>query len=233
MLTVSTLELMLTVSTRISKVAPSMPRAPTPKPNRYHHGDLREALLEAALELADKKGPLALTTRELARVLGVSHAAPARHFPSRAALVAEVAASAFELFGKALERAASGANPEDRLLRIGRAYVRFALKHPGLLRLMFSHEPSELKVPCERLGKAGDAAYAALENAVVDALGARATPERVARASFMAWSVVHGAVSLWLDGPMAHGLRDRGGEKAFLALADAAIEATSRALSLL
>jgi AcrR family transcriptional regulator len=208
-----------------------MPKIKAPTPDRYHHGDLRAALLQAALELADRQGPSALSTRELARLLGVSHAAPARHFPSHAALVAEVAASAFEMFGKALTRAASGTSGKERLIRTGHAYVRFALKHPGLLRLMFSHEPAELEVPSERLSKAGDAAYAALVDAVSDALGERAEPERVARASFMAWSIVHGAVNLWLDGPMARKLRDRGGERAFLALADAAVENMSRALS--
>jgi AcrR family transcriptional regulator len=207
-----------------------MPKAQAPRRDRYHHGDLREALLNAALELADKQGPAALSTRELARLLGVSHAAPARHFPNRATLVAEVAASAFELFGKVLVRAATGTTGEERLIRTGRAYVRFALKHPGLLRLMFSHEPAQLAIRSERRSKAGDAAYAALERAVTEALGERADPERVARASFTAWSVVHGAVSLWLDGPLARNLSNRGGEKAFLALADAAIESTSRAL---
>src|SRR5690348_15474902 len=99
----------------------------------YHHGDLRQALLDAALELLEKQGPEALVLREVARRAGVSHNAPYRHFASREELLAGLAARGFGEFGKRVQSAQGGGKGTG----MGEAYVGFALEHPQLFRLMF------------------------------------------------------------------------------------------------
>jgi AcrR family transcriptional regulator len=209
-------------------------RASPPKAkanHRYHHGDLKHALVQAGLALTDEAGLEALTTRALARKLGVSHAAPARHFPQRNLLLADVAAAAFDLFREALCAATVRAEPKAAFAAMGRAYVRFALEHPGLIRLMFSPEIAQMSQAPERLASASGAAYAVLEGGARHALGLRATPKRVENAAFLGWSVAHGAVTLWLDGPMRHDLSGGDARKRFLALADAAIDGVTTAIS--
>jgi AcrR family transcriptional regulator len=197
----------------------------------YHHGDLKTALIETALTIAEDSGVDAISTRELTRRLGVSHAAPARHFASRDALLAEVAAAAFDRFGHALARAAASATGRDVLPAIGRAYVRFALDHPALLRLMFRREVSELAETPPRLQEAQDRAFAALVSGVRTLLGAHASDDRVSQAAFAAWAMAHGAVTLWLDGPIRKLLPARGGRAAFLADVDRAFEIAARTVA--
>src|SRR5512133_2304967 len=123
-----------------------MARRTAPKPpGRYHHGELRRALLDASLAVIERDGVSALSLRELARRLGVSHAAPAHHFPDKAALLVEIAREGYERFGAALAAAADAAPDDDaRLAAIGRAYVDFALAHPATFRVMFGRELAEL-----------------------------------------------------------------------------------------
>jgi AcrR family transcriptional regulator len=209
-------------------------RATPPKPKdnqRYHHGDLKHALVEAGLALTDESGLEALSTRALARKLGVSHAAPARHFPQRSLLVAEVAAAAFESFSEVLSSAAQRAAKGRAFAAMGRAYVRFALAHPGLIRLMFSPEIAHMSPAPKRLAQASAAAYAVLEDGARHALGARATPERVEIAAFLGWSVAHGSATRWVDGPMRDDLTPSEAPKRFLALSDAAIDGVSTAIA--
>src|SRR5262245_4881527 len=112
-----------------------MPRA---KKRAYHHGDLRRALLDAALELVSSKGVQALTLREVARRAGVTHAAPYHHFPSKEALFAAVATEGFRDLAAAMRAALSGRRgPFASLRAIGVAYVRFATEHPAHFRIMF------------------------------------------------------------------------------------------------
>ena len=107
----------------------------------YHHGNLAPALVEAALKQVEQGGAEAVSLRDLAQSLGVSRAAPYRHFPDRDALLATVAARGFEdliaLYEAALE------SPGDGLARLrasGRAFFDFATKRPGLYRLMFESD---------------------------------------------------------------------------------------------
>lgn len=105
----------------------------------YHHGNLRQALVEATLQLIEEKGPLGFTLAEAARVAGVSPAAPYRHFRGREDLLEEVARQGFEMFADALARAAAsgGASPLRALFATGRAYLDFAEAHPGHYQAMF------------------------------------------------------------------------------------------------
>ncbi len=104
----------------------------------YHHGDLRRTLIDAALRAVERRGPDAVTLRGVARDAGVSQAAPYNHFADKDALLAAVAAEAFQRFAAALDRAgAAASSPRARAAALGRAYVGFAHAHAALFRLMF------------------------------------------------------------------------------------------------
>ena len=160
--------------------------------DRYHHGDLRRALVEAALELLLEGGTEALGMRELARRVGVSAAAPYRHFRDKQALIQAVAAAGFALFLEAIEHAKAGVPPEDQLGAMAEAYVHFALRYPRLYKLMFSSELG--KFEDKDLRRAADAAY---ESLAVTA--AKEDPDAPGEAAISAWAFVHGLSMLLLD----------------------------------
>src|SRR5512145_1707822 len=205
---------------------------------RYHHGELRQALLDAAAAVVEREGVGALSLRELARRLGVSHAAPAHHFADRNSLLVEIARDGYQRFGAALaEAAADVRDPFDRLYAVGRAYVQFALDHPGRFRVMFGRElaePDRARIP---VGPASGAAWQVLLDAVRDALAvarpdARPDADGVA---FGCWAAVHGAAMLWLDGPLRCALppaeakaRFEAGLEATFSLLGAALGAPAR-----
>lgn len=176
---------------------------PTPA---YHHGHLREALVEAA-DRAVRDGAAELSLRELARDVGVSANAAYRHFEDKAALLTALAVTGFERLAQRMQRgqAAVGkpgsavAVAVGRFKATGRAYVDFALEHPGLFRVMFGPHG----VRCFGAGDALPAAQSpwALLGRSLDALvevGALA-PEARAGAELKAWAVVHGFASLALE----------------------------------
>lgn len=111
------------------------------EPRPYHHGDLRATLLGEALELIEAEGPERFTLREIARRAGVSHAAPYRHFPTKAALLATIAAAGSTMLRASIEHALAGsADVREQLLAGGMAYVRFALEHRAHFKVMFFAE---------------------------------------------------------------------------------------------
>jgi AcrR family transcriptional regulator len=144
----------------------------------YHHGELRQAVLQSAGELIEKEGLAALSLREVARRAGVSHNAPYRHFPDRDSLLAALAAEGFERLGDALQ-----SRPRREM---GEAYVEFALANPERFRLMFGG----LAKPERRDGRA----YEGLLKSFAD-LG-----EGAPYAAAAAWGLVHGLAHLLLDG---------------------------------
>jgi AcrR family transcriptional regulator len=111
----------------------------------YHHGNLRSALLAAAERTVRERGVEQLSLRELAREAGVSHGAPRRHFPDRAALLDALAEAGFARLGSELQEAFDGAGEglEERLRAVARAYVRFATEDAALLELMFTGKKHE------------------------------------------------------------------------------------------
>src|ERR1700742_484420 len=134
-------------------------------PRGYHHGNLREALLRAALALIAQKGPAGFTFAEAARFAGVSPAAPYRHFRDRDELMASVALRGFEQFEAALKRAWDAGRPDafTALDRLGKAYLDFARSEPAFYSAMF-----EAGVPAgasPSLREAGDRAFAVLRGA--------------------------------------------------------------------
>lgn len=107
---------------------------------KYHHGDLRSALLEAALAVISEMGPQGLSIREVARRAGVSHAAPYRHFADKDEMILAVVEQGFELMQQTMleEKAAAPDDPVNQFAASGLAYVNFALQHPAYYRVMFS-----------------------------------------------------------------------------------------------
>lgn len=154
---------------------------------RYHHGDLKNAILEASLDLMKTGGLEALTLRAVAKKLGVSHAAQLYHFPTRAVLLGALAEQGFERFATALEAAltppSSTAPPDDLLLRVGRAYLAFAKENPQHYRLLFGPELAQDAELTPALQAHSNRALAVLHQA--------AGPH-----ALLAWSVVHGLAQL-------------------------------------
>jgi AcrR family transcriptional regulator len=158
----------------------------------YHHGDLKRALIDAALEMLDDEGADGIGLRELARRVGVSAAAPYRHFRGRQALLEAVATEGFQRFS-AMMAAKEADYPEiEQLPAMAEAYVRFALVQPALFRLMFSRSID--KQGNKALHDAAVEAYASLAKAA-----AREVPDAPSEAAVIAWSFVHGLSMLLLD----------------------------------
>jgi AcrR family transcriptional regulator len=170
----------------------------------YHHGDLAAALVAAAERVLEERGVEGFTLRECARRAGVSHAAPAHHFGDVRGLLTEVAASGFERLTQAITTAVSRERDADKRLLAGHlAYVRFALAHSALFRLMF--HSCHVNRATARIGPAGDAAFATLRHAVADVRGRPFQQIRAAEAwrdpgLLGQWSLVHGLATLAMEG---------------------------------
>lgn len=172
----------------------------------YHHGNLKEALIQAALDLIAQKGPAGFTFAEAARSAGVSPAAPYRHFRDRDELLASIAQQGFELFEKQLSMAWDDGRPDTFVAfsRVGKAYLAFAREHPAYYSAMF-----ESGVPVQdnpALLMASERAFAIIR-AASERLVALAPPN-VPRppAMMMAlhiWSLSHGIASLFGRGDAA------------------------------
>lgn len=168
----------------------------------YHHGNLREALVRAALDLIREKGPFGFTFADAARSAGVSSAAPYRHFRDRDALVADVARRGFELFALALDRAWNDGRPDPftALTAIGCAYLAFAREQPAYYSAMF-----EAGVALDQnieLRDAADCAIIPLRKAVEALCAPLPAGKRppVGMMSLHIWSLSHGIASLFTRG---------------------------------
>ncbi|CAN5873100.1 TetR/AcrR family transcriptional regulator [soil metagenome] len=185
-------------------------------PNTYHHGDLRRALIEEAGKVLESEGAAAISLRRLARSLGVSHAAPGHHFSDRGELLAELAAVGYAGLADALEEAMKSTDPEEWLNATGRVYIRFGMANPERYRMMFDSQLMGEDCPTG-LRSESSRAYLALLRASYRGLPDVDPAEyRVGIIELFAWSLVHGAVMLWLDGQLGPGV-DR---ESFLDLTD-------------
>jgi AcrR family transcriptional regulator len=176
----------------------------------YHHGNLREALLSAALVAVREQGPDGLAVRDLARRVGVSHNAAYRHFADRDALVAAVAEVALAALTEAGRRRLATVEHDDpvmlarrRLFELGRSYVTFALGEPGLFRVAFSSYPQIETAPGLVDPGADDDPLAQL-NTTLDGLveAGYLAPQARPGAEITCWSAVHGFSVLHLEGPL-------------------------------
>jgi AcrR family transcriptional regulator len=151
----------------------------------YHHGDLRPALLRAAVETIGEAGAAAMSLREVARRAGVTHVAAAYHFGDKSGLLTTIAAEGYRMLGEALRDAGPG------FLDVGVAYVRFAVSHRAHFEVMYR---PELYRPDDARVREAKAAAAVL-------LYGSASPDAgQLAAGVAAWSLVHGLATLWLNG---------------------------------
>ena len=163
----------------------------------YHHGELRESLLEAAELLLEEDGPWGLSLRKVGRRLSVTPGAPYRHFEDKDALLAALAVRGFQRLRERMVAEQDGsANGEERMRRAGLGYLEFAAQHPELFRLMFGWIPSR-DVP--ELCEASDAAFAGLRGILESCEQEGLLTKSVQDAGLMAWSAVHGAAFLLID----------------------------------
>jgi AcrR family transcriptional regulator len=165
----------------------------------YHHGDLRNALLDSARAILENQGLESLSLRAVARGAGVSHAAPYRHFPSHESLLVELAIEGFvELKGELIDAGTTAGHESDRIAAIGAAYMRFVARKPALASLMFGPQlPNRDQFP--NLGVAADEISTTIGNALHDAALGLAV-----------WAAVHGLAMLILRNVIDLGQRKAG-----------------------
>ena len=194
--------------------------------SRYHHGDLKEALLAAAESILEEEGVTGLTLRACARRAGVSHAAPKHHFRDASDLLAAVAARSFDRLTDTLQqerKANEQLDPEQRIISIFRAYVRFARRYPDHFRLMFRWK--EIDRESETLLTASARTYAEMTSSVTvqrgdsdvtaDTLYDRISERDLQDDVLIAWSQIHGYAMLLLEGQF-EGFAGDEGEDAFV-----------------
>jgi AcrR family transcriptional regulator len=174
----------------------------------YHHGDLRRAIVRAALEILGETQSLEFSLRELARRAGVSHNAPYKHFADKRELLAAVSTAGFELLTKRMSNEVAGiSNARARLFAMLRAYIHHGVENPALYRLMFGGYltgPDSDRPAIERA--AAEQTKIFLAEAIVGGGLGRAIPDtqrnerKIAGAILACWSLVHGLTLLVADG---------------------------------
>lgn len=177
-------------------------RQPSRERRGYHHGNLREALIDAALDLISEKGPAGFTFADAARGAGVSPAAPYRHFRDRDALMADIAKRGFEALAEVLTAAAKDGSPNAvaTVERIGQAYIDFARREPALFSAMFESGPASAEEPAVKAAE--DRAFNVLLEAC-EAISSSAKTTQRPPAMMMAlhlFSLAHGIAALYSRG---------------------------------
>jgi AcrR family transcriptional regulator len=168
----------------------------------YHHGDLRAALLAEAAAMIAEGGAASLTMRALGQRLGVSRAAPYRHFSDKTALLVAVAAAGFNRLNARLQTIDAGAQRSsvEQFRLMGEEYVRFALENPAHYRLMYGKEALERQDQHE-LREAANAIFEQLVGVIQAHQRSGGIKRQDPRAqAYVAWSAVHGLASLWIEG---------------------------------
>jgi AcrR family transcriptional regulator len=177
----------------------------------YHHGDLKNALIKAGVEILAKEGVRGLSLRKVAQRAGVSHSAPYAHFPDKQSLIAAISTEGFNQLHVELEAAISphSNNPKKQLTESAKAYVHFALSNTDTFKIMFSgvlekekKYPSFVKISQKTFGLVVDVIRACQQAGILRA----ALPDMMALA---VWGQVHGILALALEGQIPHVVLDR------------------------
>lgn len=195
---------------------------------RYHHGELREALVSAGRKLLEERGLRGFTLRECARRAEVSHAAPAHHFASIDDLLAEIATRGYHELAAAmaLEARRAKSEPTARLVAQAVGYMAFAAANPMLFQLMFNREANRFETPA--LAQAAKTAFH-LHVAAVEAVVPDASPAVKERMVDFAWSSAHGFITLVLEGQIGERESSRALKARGLAILAAMVETIVRA----
>ncbi|MBL6815312.1 MAG: TetR/AcrR family transcriptional regulator [Pseudomonadales bacterium] len=171
--------------------------------SKYHHGELRSALVSLAVKEIARAGVEKLSLRSLARQAGVSPTAPFRHFPDKQTLLAGIAIEGFEELARRLtETSESNAGIEERFIELGATYVGFAQDFPVHYQLMFGAVLGDFSASKE-LQEASAASYAVLDTTLTEIKNNQQLDHDVATLGGLVWSTVHGMASLVLNVPTA------------------------------
>ncbi|MFJ7272075.1 TetR/AcrR family transcriptional regulator [Streptomyces sp. NPDC099050] len=195
----------------------------------HQDSGLRERLIDVGVELVTSEGTAALGLREIARRAGVSHGAPRRYFATHHALLSAIARRGFEELGSRVPAAMAGPGADDprgQVRALGRAYVGYALEHPGMFELMFRHDPPDDS------GQQGPARsplrdstlpmFELLVSLVTRCRAGAGDQPRITAAAL--WANLHGVAQLWARGSLPHAL-DGDPAASLDRLVDAAVEA--------
>ena len=163
----------------------------------YHHGDLRAALIDAGMALLEQRRSDELGLREVARAAGVSATAVYRHFPDKDALMRAIAQRGFAMMGDMQARAARNDAGPNAFAATGAAYVRFALKHPAVFRLMFSRAPPQDVFSAPEADQPAPMQMLRAHAARLTPPGASDEARKII--AVRAWALVHGLAVLMLD----------------------------------
>lgn len=171
----------------------------TAKSRSYHHGDLKAAMVEAALQLVRTRGPRGFTLNEASRAAGVSVSAPYNHFKSKEALLVAIVLLGNQTLETELRAAAdTEGTPRQRLLAVGMAYTRFATRHPDLFAVMFQSGIDKAPYPEVHASAARAFSVAGALAAEIEPL-----PSNAQQLSLALWTMAHGFATLAAEGALA------------------------------
>jgi AcrR family transcriptional regulator len=180
-------------------------------PKKYHHGDLKNALIEAGIKILAKEGVGGLSLRKVAKKAGVSHSAPYAHFTDKQSLIAAISTEGFKQLYAELDTAVSqyASDPKRQLMEGAWAYVQFAINNTDTFKIMFSgvlekekDYPSFVEISRRTFDRVVD-----VVRACQDAGFLRPAPQEIMAVSV--WGQLHGIVSLLLEGQVSHAVLDR------------------------
>lgn len=190
------------------------PQAAIADPKPYHHGDLRRALLKAAVTILERDGPSALSLRAVAREAGVSPAAPYHHFKDKSELLNAVAMEGFSRLKTALTEAFAAAGKDEVRSSLGVAYVEFSQANPALYRVMWDCARNGEKLPDD--AHDGDSAFELVKGTLRDAAGGEISELDLELTAIASWCAAHGLAEISTFAQFQP-LKDQlGGERAFL-----------------
>ncbi|MDJ0820422.1 MAG: TetR/AcrR family transcriptional regulator [Paracoccaceae bacterium] len=170
------------------------------KKKKYHHGDLKEQLVESVRQLIESHGPDGWSIAEACRSAGVSTAAPYKHFKDREEILHEVILSGMRRMGEAMQAAADAypAGDPERIVALGKSYIDFARSEPGIFALMFGMAGSRIEAP--KLTEEGRGKFAIVIRVVAEHMGRSQDDPAVNARAYALWCAVHGHSFLALDG---------------------------------